>query len=113
MRAPWGGTKPTITCMTGTKSGFRREKTYGGSLAENAIQAICRDLLCNSEVQTQAAGYDTRMTVHDELVLTTDREDANAEEVTKLMISNLPHYARKNKWPIDATTWEGPRFKKD
>ena len=109
--APWGGKKPTLTYMTYEKGRFVRVKTFGGSLVENIVQAAARDLLTNAEEYTEAAGYDTRMTIHDELVLTTDREDASVEEVDHCMIGHLPAYAAK--WPIKAGTWEGPRFRKD
>lgn len=110
-KTPWGGRKPTLTYMTYEKGQFRRVKTFGGSLVENAIQGACRDLLTNAEEYTTASGYDTRMTVHDELVMTTDRPDASCEEVTHCMVGHLPEYARR--WPIEAKTWEGPRFRKD
>ena len=90
--------------------GVRLESTFGGSLVENITQAIARDLLVSSEEATRKAGYKTRMTVHDELVLTTDRKSASAQEVDRLMVSNLPDYAAS--WPIDAESWEGERFRK-
>lgn len=47
--------------------GFRNI-LYGGKLLENAVQALCRDLLAWAMVQARAAGYKVRFHVHDELI---------------------------------------------
>lgn len=45
-----------------------REKLYGGKLAENAIQAMCRDLMAQALVRAEAEGLRPVHTVHDELI---------------------------------------------
>jgi DNA polymerase len=45
-----------------------REKLYGGKLAENAIQAMCRDLMAEALVESEEQGLCPCHTVHDELI---------------------------------------------
>lgn len=47
---------------------FPLEHTYGGKLAENAVQALCRDLLADALVKAERAGLQPVMHVHDEIV---------------------------------------------
>lgn len=42
--------------------------TYGGSLTENIVQAISRDIMVEAMFRVEAAGYRLILTVHDELV---------------------------------------------
>jgi DNA polymerase len=42
--------------------------TYGGKLVENIIQAIARDLLVETMLNLDSAGYSIAMHVHDEVV---------------------------------------------
>lgn len=55
---------------TGRKGsgGWLRQRTYGGKLVENIIQAIARDCLAVSMMRLDEAGYRIVMHVHDEVV---------------------------------------------
>jgi DNA polymerase len=59
--------------------------TYGGKLVENITQAIARDCLAESIARVAAAGYQTVMHVHDEVVLDVPEARADLEGVCKLM----------------------------
>ena len=50
---------------------------WGGHLAENAVQAIARDLLVDSMLRCEQAGLNTVMHVHDEIVLQVHDDAAN------------------------------------
>lgn len=68
--------------------------TYGGKLAENIVQALCRDLLAWSMPVVEAAGYPIILSVHDELITETPDDDRyNVEELEEAMCY-LPFWAR-------------------
>jgi DNA polymerase bacteriophage-type len=55
---------------------WARIATYGGSLMENVIQALCRDLLVHVMLQLHEAGAKITLHVHDEVVIELPREKA-------------------------------------
>ena len=57
-------------------SNWARVGTYGGSLMENIIQAICRDLLVDVMLQLDDLGATIVLHVHDEPVIEVAREKA-------------------------------------
>ncbi|TGE36868.1 hypothetical protein E4K67_17365 [Desulfosporosinus fructosivorans] len=59
--------------------------TYGGKLTENIVQAIARDCLAESLFRVNAAGYQTIMHVHDEVVLDVPENQADLNGVCELM----------------------------
>lgn len=70
---------------------FARVSTYGGSLMENVVQAICRDILAEALLRLDDAGFSIVLHVHDEIV--SEEEKDRAEEMTRLM-SVVPAWAK-------------------
>lgn len=84
--------------------------TYGGKLAENIVQALCRDLLAWSMPGVEAAGYKIILSVHDELLTEVpDTPEYTVNELERLMCV-LPAWAKD--FPLSAEGWEGKRYKK-
>lgn len=84
--------------------------TYGGKLAENIVQALCRDLLAWSMPGVEAAGYKIILSVHDELLTEVpDTPEYTVKELERLMCV-LPAWAKD--FPLSAEGWEGKRYKK-
>lgn len=84
--------------------------TYGGKLAENIVQALCRDLLAWSMPGVEAAGYKIILSVHDELLTEVpDTPEYTVKELERLMCV-LPAWAKD--FPLSADGWEGRRYKK-
>lgn len=68
-------------------SNWARVKTYGGSLMENVIQAICRDLLVDVLLPLNKAVV---LHVHDEVVIEVPREKAEDARVAMQKIMCAP-----------------------
>jgi DNA polymerase bacteriophage-type len=107
----WGETKDAVTYMTvnGMTKHWERTNTYGGKLAENVTQAICRDLMAEAMLRVEAAGYRIVLTVHDELVAEVPEGFGSVEEFEKIMCV-APVWAKG--FPIKAAGWRGKRYKK-
>ncbi|AHG23439.1 DNA polymerase I [Edwardsiella phage eiAU-183] len=86
------------------------QHTYGGKLAENVTQALCRDILAWCMLPVDNAGYEIILSVHDELITETpDTAEYNVAELERLMC-DLPAWAKG--FPLKAEGWEGYRYKK-
>ncbi len=83
-----------------------RTLTYGGRLAENATQAVARDLLAAALVRLERAGFEPVGHVHDE-VLVQGTEDV--AEVSRLMCQS-PTWA--DGLPVDGEGFRAYRYKK-
>jgi len=62
-------------------------KLWGGFIAENASQALARDIFSDMLVRINAAGHNVIMHVHDEIVVEADADtaDADLEDIIKIM----------------------------
>lgn len=70
--------------------------TYGGKLTENIVQAIARDLLCNSMMSLKAAGFDIVCHVHDEVIAEIPEVDSQAFYDKMVEVMSVPP-----KWASD------------
>jgi DNA polymerase len=83
-----------------------REHVYGGLLVENAVQALCRDLLADALVRSEDAGLDPVLHVHDELVCeVTLGLGAEALEEMREIMSTPPSWARGLPIRLDGFHW--------
>ncbi|MEG8099547.1 DNA polymerase [Candidatus Liberibacter brunswickensis] len=87
-----------------------REKTYGGKLVENIVQAVSRDILANGMWNVHLMGYDIVLSVHDELITEAPNKDRyNVSELCSLM-SETPIWA--TGLPLKAEGYEAMRYRK-
>lgn len=71
-----------------------REKLYGGKLAENAIQAMCRDLMAVALVSAEREGLRPCHTVHDEIICEVPAEEAaDALALLEWLMTTVPPWA--------------------
>ena len=103
------GDKITYWGIDQTKKKWTKLDTYGGKLAENVTQALCRDLLMNGLQNLDRAGYPIVLHVHDEAVCEMPIGQGSLEEVNKLM-TILPDWA--TGFPLDAEGDESFYYKK-
>lgn len=92
------------------KKTWCRQKTYGGKLVENLVQAIARDCLAVSMMRLAEAGYKIRLHIHDEVVLDVPKEQDALEEVKEIMSQPI-------EWapglPLRADGYETEFYRKD
>lgn len=69
------------------------EKTYGGKIVENIVQATARDCLARAMLRLDSKGYEIKFHVHDEVIVeipTTNDVPAELEKIRKIMGENEP-----------------------
>lgn len=85
--------------------------TYGGKFAENATQAVARDVFMHGLKGAEGAGYPVVVRVHDELVTEVpDKPQYSAEKLSKIMAAN-PSWSIG--LPLAAAGHEGYRYAKE
>lgn len=90
----------------GTRS---REHLYGGKIAENVIQAMCRDLMADALVRAERAGLAPVLHVHDEIVCDVPCGEEGYRELREIMLT-LPEWAEG--FPVGASGHFGFRYRK-
>ena len=91
-----------------------RKTLYGGYQAENIVQATARDFMALAIKRAEAAGYELRLTVHDELLSMIrpqwyDRA-SDHERYYQWLLTQLPAWAPD--FPMAASVWSGQRYTK-
>jgi len=85
------------------------ERTWGGSLTENIIQATARDLMMPAMLRLEETGYQALLMVHDEGICEREIGEGDVSEFVKILCAP-PAWAKG--LPIDAKGWSGERYRK-
>lgn len=93
-----------------TKRELKLERTWGGTLTENIVQAVARDLMARAIIKLDQAGYQVLLTVHDEIICEVKQGKRDLEEFRSIMVST-PEWA-DSSLPLDAKAWAGGRYRK-
>ena len=86
------------------------QETFGGKLAENATQAIARDILAHALLTLETNGYPVVFHVHDEAVIEMPISQGSLEEACRLM-AIAPDWAEN--LPLRADGYECAYYRKD
>lgn len=89
---------------------WSKERTWGGTLTENIVQAVARDLMMQASVRLEKAGYKFLLSIHDEAITEKPIGEGSIQEFTSLMCQK-PKWADTNL-PLEAKAWKGPRYRK-
>ncbi len=110
-KTPWGEMRPQLTFMGIDKHHqWTRQHTYGGSLVENVVQAIARDLMAEATLRLEQGGvYAPILTVHDEILAEANTGVGDIKEFIALM-AECPTWA--SGCPVAAEGWKGTRYRK-
>jgi len=103
---PWGG--PPIDALFYDSPEFSGKDLYGGKIAENVVQAICRDVMAHSLLQLE----DTVIHVHDEIGIEVDEDLANDRLDHMLKVMSTPPVWAKD-FPILVEGFVSPHYVKE
>jgi DNA polymerase len=85
------------------------ERSWGGTITENIVQATARDLMMPAMVRLEKTGYRALLMVHDEGICEKPTGTGNLDEFVKILCKQ-PQWAPG--LPIEAKGWKGPRYRK-
>jgi DNA polymerase len=105
---PKPGKRETV-CFWGMDGIWKVIETYGPKTFENLVQAACRDLLMNSIINIEKAGYPIVLSVHDEVVIEIPKDSVSFDKVKEIMLQ-LPDWA--SWWPVRADGFIGDYYMK-
>lgn len=108
---PWGGTRASVVykAINQYTRKWEDKSFYGGLASENITQAFARDIMAESMLRVEAAGYPVVLTVHDEIVAEVKAGEKCYAEFERLM-AIVPEWA--DGLPIAVAGWEGKRYRK-
>lgn len=89
-----------------------RKALYGGYQCENIVQAVARDFMAGAMKRAEKAGYELRLTVHDELLSLIKPnwydKPADHERFYQWLMTQIPEWALG--FPMAAAVWSGNRY---
>lgn len=90
-------------------NGYRAAQAWFGTIVENIVQGVGRDLLAYAMVRLETAGFAVVLHCHDEAVCEVPEDQADEARFLELMTA-LPDWAEG--LPVAAKTWTNGRYGK-
>ncbi len=105
----YGSTKEKLEFWTPLGSSFVKTDTFGGSLVENIIQALTRDILRDGMVAANDAGFFLIGHCHDEAIAEGGHRKEDLKEFERLLCKSSPW---ADNFPILTEGYISKRYKK-
>ena len=99
----------TVSYWTQHNGRFVQQDLYGGSQTAHIVSGLAREVLCDAMIDAEAEGYPVVLTIHDELLCEVDEGQGSAEGLLRVLRRRKDYLGN---CPLDASTWEGPRYVK-
>jgi DNA polymerase len=126
VKTPWGAVKDAVTYFTvpsadkkksgkivddpmNTPGKWVRVAGYGGLFAENATQAVARDVLAEGMIRLETAGYPVVLHVHDEVIAEPRADFGSVDEFTRIL-TQVPTWLEG--CPVAAGGFSAMRYRK-
>lgn len=94
---PWGKRKEQVSfmCTNPVTKQWTRQRTYGGEICENVVQAMARDLLAHGMLSIEERfGMEMVLSVHDEVVFEADENCSVTVDEFEAALTSLPAWAK-------------------
>lgn len=99
---------------TDSTKAWIRQRTWGGKLTENIVQAIARDILCESlrkiDLESGADGFQIVMHVHDEIIAEIPEEWETTEPITGISLQRMCDLMTENNGWDDGIYHPAPGY---
>lgn len=105
----YGNVKERFEFWTPLGSGFVKTDTFGGSLVENIIQALTRDILRDGMIGADNAGFKIVGHCHDEALAEGDNNKEDLAEFERLLCTSSPW---ADNFPITTEGYISKQYKK-
>lgn len=86
------------------------QRTWGGTLTENIVQACARDIMMRAFPKLEKAGYQILLGVHDEIIAERKIGEGDLNKFIEIMCERPPW--GDADMPIEAKGWIGLRYRK-
>ena len=106
---PWGDTRATFNFWTPWKTAWVPTDTFGGSLVENIIQALTRDILRDGMIAADKAGFAITGHCHDEAIAEGRDNKEDLREFERLLCQSSEWAV---KFPIEMESYASRTYKK-
>jgi DNA polymerase len=105
-----GQPRDTFEFYTPLGSAWVKTDTFGGSLAENVVQALTRDILRDGLLAAHKAGHKIVAHVHDEAIAEGANNKADYEDFEHCLVSGSEEWAKG--FPVGVDGFISKRYKK-
>jgi DNA polymerase len=106
------GPRPCIWYESWDKKGRQLKKMYGGSICENVVQAVARDIMVWGAIEAEKLGFVLVMTIHDELVAEFTPESGLSKKDLEKAMTITPEWAEGMGFILAAEGDENAYYRK-